>query len=206
MEKQLITQKIIKDKVHYKSGCSIFLTGVAFGAVFAYVIFSLLITGFNLPINLITLGISLFSGIAIFVLNIVLAIHYNKKTLRNEKEYYIVEDVLLSKRSELAFRRGFRLAVTLHSFAKYEKAYILKFLRSGDYRLPSKDYNEGYFKDCEIYDFAQREDRFYLLVNSYGEIEKIYDVRLFDISLDDFELIENKYYPKKMEKNSINEK
>ena len=206
MEKQLITQKIIKDKVHYKSGCSIFLTGAAFWAVFAYVIFSLLITGFNLPINLITLGISLFSGIAIFVLNIVLAIHYNKKTLRNEKEYYIVEDVLLSKRSELAFRRGLRLDITINSLARYEKAYILKFLRSGDYRLPSKDYNEGYFKDCEIYDFAQREDRFYLLVNSYGEIERIYDVRLFEISLDDFEQIEYKYYPKKMEKISINEK
>lgn len=206
MKKQLITQQFIKDKVHHKSGCSILLMGIAFGAVFTYVIFSLLIIGLDLPINLLTLGISLFSGIAIFVLNIVLAIHSNKKTLRNEKEYYIVEDVLLSKRSELAFRKGLRLAITLNTFARYEKAYILKFLRSGDYRLPSKDYNEGYFKDCEIYDFAQREDRFYLLVNSYGEIEKIYDVRLFDISLDDFEQIEYKYYPKKLEKISINEK
>lgn len=134
---------------------------------------------------------------AIFILNFVLAKHSNKKAIRNEKEYHIVEDVLLSKRSELAFRRGLSLAITFNSLAQYEKAYCLKFLRSGEYRLPYKEYNEGYFKDCEIYDFAQREDRFYVLVNSYGKIEKIFDVRLFDISLDDFEQIEYKYYPKK---------
>ncbi len=197
MQKQLITKEFVTNRVHYKSGCSILLMGLGFGLVFTYVIFKLLIDGFELPINLLTLGISLLSGIAIFILNIVLSKHSNKKSLQNEKEYYIVEDVLLSKRSELAFRRGLRLAITINSFARYEKAYILKFLRSGDYRLPSKEYNEGYFQDCEIYDFAQREDRFYLLVNSYGEIEKIFDVRLFDISPDDFEQIEYKYFPKK---------
>lgn len=81
MEKQLITQQLIKDKVHHKSGCSILLMGIAFGAVFTYVIFSFLITGLDLTINILTLGISLFSGISIFVLNIVLATHSNKKTL-----------------------------------------------------------------------------------------------------------------------------
>ena len=30
-----------------------------------------------------------------------------------------------------------------------------------------------------------------------SEIERIFDVRLFDVSLDDFEQIEYKYYPKK---------
>ncbi len=197
MEKQLITQQFVTNRVHHKSGCSIILIGLSSGVIFSYIIFKLFIGVFELPINLITLGISLFSGVAIFILNFVLSKHSNKKALRNEKEYYIIEDVLLSKRSELAFRRGLRLAITLNTFARYEKAYVLKFLHSGDYRLPYKEYNEGYFHNCEIYDFAQREDRFYVLVNSYGGIEKIFDIRLFDISLDDFELIENKYYPKK---------
>ena len=58
-------------------------------------------------------------------------------------------------------------------------------------------YNNYYFKDSTIYDFAQREDRFYVLVDSNNVIKEIFDTRLFDISTDDFELIENKYYPKK---------
>lgn len=208
MQKQLITKQFVINEVHYKSGCSILLMGLGFSAAFSYVIFCLLIKGFDLPINLITLGISLFAGVAIFILYIILSKHSNKKAINNEKEYYIVEDVLLSKRSELAFKRGMRLAITFSSLARYEKAYYLKFLRSGEYRLPSKDYNQYYFKDCEIYDFAQREDRFYVLVNSYGEIKNIFDVRLFDISLDDFEQIEYKYYPKKdkLEQRIKNEK
>ena len=197
MKKQLITREFVTKNVHYKSGCSILLTAFVSSAVYSYILFSLLIKGFELPINFTTLGVPFFSGVAIFILFIFFSKRSNRKALKNEKEYYIVEDVLLSKRSELAFRRGLRLAVTLHSFAKYEKAYILKFLRSGEYRLPSKDYNEYYFKDCEIYDFAQREDRFYVLVNSYGEIKNIFDVRLFDVSPKDFEQIEYKYYPKK---------
>lgn len=197
MQKQLITQQYITNDVHYKSGCTVLLTGIAFSLVFTYLIFKLLIQGFELPINLITLGISLFSGVAIFILNIVLSKHSNKKALRNEKEYYIVEDVLLSKYSDVASKNGLRLATSIPAGMRYEKSYFLKFLRCGEFRLPYKEYNEGYFHDCEIYDFAQREDRFYVLVNSYGKIEKIFDVRLFDISPDDFELIENKYYPKK---------
>lgn len=52
MQKQLITKEFVTNRVHYKSGCSVLLMGLAFSFVFTYVMFKLLIQGFELPINL----------------------------------------------------------------------------------------------------------------------------------------------------------
>lgn len=203
MKKKLITQQFINDIKNYKEySFKRFFIALLGGLIIAFAVEIFLVNIFHFKHNNTARIISVFASL-VFVVPF-MYFFKEKDTPYSDMDYYIAEDVLLSKFlgdikrpfSQRAFIAAKRVTMESHGpFGSYQ-GYVLRFLHSGDYILPSKDYNKNYFNDCTIYDFAQREDRFYVLVDSNNVIKEIFDTRLFDISNDDFELIENKYHPK----------
>lgn len=190
MDKRLITKQMLNvyDKNNDKLAILIIIP------IFAFVIaFCALSKGFKVEMNIKTFGISSLVSIVFYVITLITQKFSNKKSKYN---YYIVEDVLLSKRTKAKITAE-RSVFSDNMTPGLKNIYVLNFLHSGVFYLPNKAYNKYYFNDCAIFDFAQREDRFYVLVDSNNIIKEIFDIRLFDISTDDFDLIENKYYPKK---------
>ena len=207
MKKQLITQQFINDIKNYKeSSFKRFFIALLGGLIIAFAVEMFLVNIFNFTLNSTTKTISIFAS-STFVVPF-MCFFKEKDTPYSEMNYYIAKDVLLEKFlgdikkpfAQRAFIAAKRVTMETHGpFGSY-RGYVLRFLHSGDYILPSKDYNKNYFNDCTIYDFAQREDRFYVLVDENNTIKEIFDTRLFDISTNDFELIDNKYYPIKRNK------
>lgn len=214
-KKQLLTKEFIKNIEHSEYSINGIISSLTYGLFICVFLVALFVNKLDLKRDEFIFGISIFISI---ILAIFLYFFFFRKSIKTpyaKTDYYIVEDVLLSKFVGTIKKpavvtvgrwcaRKFLTLDAHHGNASY-RGYILRFLNSGDYILPSKKYDKNYFKDCPIYDYAQREDRFYVLVDSYGVITDIFDKRLFDISLQDFELIKNKYYPKKTENDSINE-
>ena len=204
MKKTLITQQFINEIKNYKEySFKRYFIPLLGGLIIAVSVNMMLINIFHFTHNNAVIIISVFAGLVFMVP--FMCFFKEKDTPYSEMNYHIAEDVLLSKFlgdikkpfSQRAFIAAKRATMeTLGPLGSYQ-GYVLRFLHSGDFVLPYKDYNNNYFKDSTIYDFAQREDRFYVLVDSNNVIKEIFDTRLFDISTDDFELIENKYYPKK---------
>lgn len=201
LDKRLITKQMLTmyDKNNDKLAVLIIIP------IFAFVMaFCALSKGFEVEMNIKTFGISSLVGIVFYIITLIIQKISSKKSKCN---YYFVEDILLSKSKKAKITADYS-AFSDNRTPGLKNIYILNFLHSGVFQLPNKAYNKYYFNDCEIFDFAQREDRFYVLVDSNNLIKEIFDTRLFDISTDDFELIENKYYPKKdkQEKHIENEK
>ncbi len=190
MEKYLITKQILTkyDKNNDRLAILILITTFAFVITFCG-----LSKGFEVEMNIKTFGISLLVGAVLCVLTWII-LKFKKK--EPQYNYYLVEDVLLSKSTKVKIKSEYAV-FSDNRTPGLKNVYVLNFLRCGVFQLPNKEYNKNYFKDCTLYDFAQRQDRFFVLVDSNNIIREIFDTRLFDISLDDFELIENKYYPKK---------
>ncbi|MBE6810764.1 MAG: hypothetical protein E7521_06880 [Ruminococcaceae bacterium] len=190
MEKYLITKQMLAKYDKNNDRLAISTLIFAFAFVITFCAFS---KGFKVEMNIKTFGISLLVGAALWAFTWIIL-----KILKKEPRYnyHLVEDVLLSKSTKVKIKSDYPF-FSDNRTPGLKNVYVLNFLHSGVFQLPNKEYNNYYFKDSTIYDFAQREDRFYVLVDSNNIIKEIFDIRLFDISTDDFELIENKYYPKK---------
>ena len=194
MKKQLITNEFVFKNFFYFSKSLVIIISIIGAFLLMLATFGLLVNGFNFPIDSFVICISAIVGFCFGGIFFILGIIKHKKVTKYGEEYFIIEDILLN--IKIIYTPTNDKGWVKQSLNRV-KEYILVFSKIGDYSLPSKEYNSHYFPDCSIYDFAKREDRFYIIINSQGDAQGVLDTRLFDISTDDFKLIENKYYPKK---------
>ena len=207
--KQLLTKEFI-EKINYNNEYffDVSIKSLTLGLLITVLVLELLVYKFGIDKTLYNVGLSIIVAIILSVFLYFLCFRKSIKAPYKNMNYYIVDDILLSKFFGTAKKptahivgRWLVRRWLLNTFYRPDggvyRGYCLRFLNSGDFILPSKKYNKHYFKNCILYDFAKREDRFYVLVDSNGIINDVFDKRLFDISPEDFELIENKYYSKK---------
>lgn len=105
--------------------------------------------------------------------------------LIKRNKFYLVEDVFLSSEEKRA-----------------QKHYKIKFSRNGYHtiQLMGKEEPKNMDADYSTVFFSRAGDKFYILITVENGTEKIfrcYNAKYYEISDEDFELIDGKYYPKK---------
>lgn len=132
--------------------------------------------------------------IFIFIILVVciLEMILKRKTQHLPSPYYIVEDVFIHvfEKEYISLKHANRLL------------YTLKFSKSGEYTYWASKRWKNQEKDDENYSaifFSNPGDKFYLVIAKRdGKICRCYNKKYFSLYEDDFDYIDGKYYPKKI--------
>lgn len=115
-----------------------------------------------------------------------------RKTQHLPSPYYIVEDVFIHvfEKEYISLKHANRVL------------YTLKFSKSGEYTYWASKKWKNQEKDDENYSaifFSNPGDKFYLVIAKRdGKICRCYNKTYFSLYEDDFDYIDGKYYPKKI--------